>query len=256
MSVRFREVIVVALLCSGLAACASSGHQGMSAGDVEPGYDDPFESMNRGTFAFNEALDGAVFEPVAEGYRAVVPKPVRTGVRNVLVNLRAPVNAANQLLQGDVEGFSSDTMRLLINTTFGFGGLIDVASAVGLKYEYEDFGQTLGVWGVGHGPYWVAPVFGPNSVRDHVGNLVDLYADPLRFYLHNVDEDGWQYARLGVTFVDKREELLDVLSDLRKSAIDYYATLRSANYQRREALLHDEDPAMSAAPEIPDYDRE
>lgn len=257
MSGPFCKIIMAAILCSGLGACASSANQkGLSAGDVEAGYDDPFESMNRGTFAFNDGLDRAVFKPVAQGYRAAVPKPVRSGVRNVLINLRGPVNAVNQLLQGDIEGFSTDTMRVLVNTTFGFGGVFDIAGAAGLEYEYEDFGQTLGVWGVGHGPYWVAPVFGPNSVRDHAGNLVDLYADPLRFYLHNIDEDGWGYARMGMTFVDKREELLDVLSDLRNSAIDYYATVRSANYQRREALLHDKNPESSAAPEIPDYDSE
>lgn len=253
MPLKSLKIFLAAVLCAGLGACATtpSGEDAMAG---ESGYADPFESMNRTTFAFNDALDRGVFVPVAQGYRSAVPKPLRTGVRNFLTNLRGPVNAANQLLQGDVEGFSNDTMRVLVNTTFGFGGLIDIASTAGLKYEYEDFGQTLGVWGVGHGPYWVAPVFGPNSVRDHMGNLVDIYADPVRFYLHNIDAEGWQYGRLAAVFIDKREELLDTLSDLRKSAIDYYATIRSASYQRREALIHDQDPQAYTAPAIPDYD--
>lgn len=249
------KILLGAFFCLGLSACASTAQQGDMTSE-EAGYNDPFESMNRTTFAFNDVLDRGVFIPVAQGYRAAVPKPLRTGVRNFLTNLREPINAANQLLQGDVEGFSTDTMRLLVNTTFGFGGLIDVADTAGLKHEHEDFGQTLGVWGVPHGPYWVAPVFGPNSLRDHTGNLVDLYADPVRFYLYNMDQEGWGYGRTAAVFIDKREELLDTLSDLRKGAIDYYATIRSANYQRREALMHDQDPQAYAAPAIPDYGAE
>lgn len=240
--------LLMVAACLGLSACAAT--------NAEEGYSDPFESSNRMVFAFNEALDEAVAEPVARGYRAAVPSPARKGVRNVLRNLRSPVNIANQALQGDVEGFASDTMRFLINTTFGLGGLIDVASDTGLKYEPEDFGQTLAVWGVGHGPYFVAPVFGPNSLRDHTGNMVDVIADPLRWYLYNTDNEGWYYGKTVVSFVDKREELLDALEDLRKSSIDLYAAMRSAQHQYREALVADRDGNYGAGPAIPDYDNE
>lgn len=244
-----RVLMLVAAV--GLGACSTAAPNGDAE---EPGYYDPFESSNRAVFAFNDALDRTIAEPVARGYRAAVPSPARQGVRNVLRNLRSPVNIANQALQGDIEGFANDTMRMLVNTTFGIGGLFDIANEAGLEYEAEDFGQTLAVWGVGHGPYFVAPVFGPNSLRDHTGNFVDAVADPLRWYLFNTDREGWAWGRTAVGFVDKREELLDILTDLRKGSIDYYAAMRSAQYQHREAAVVDRDEKYGLAPAIPDYD--
>jgi phospholipid-binding lipoprotein MlaA len=235
-------------LCAGLVACATV--------QQDAGYSDPLEPMNRAVFSLNDALDKAIGKPVAKGYRAVVPKPARTGVRNVLRNLRSPVNMANQLLQGDVEGFAGDTIRALVNTTFGIGGLIDIADSAGIPYEYEDFGQTLGVWGVRHGPYLVLPVIGPNSVRDHFGMAIDAYADPLRLYLYNTDQEEWYYGRMVMTGIDKREDLLDTLDDLRANSLDYYATLRSAHYQHRKALMEDNAGGEATLPEIPDYDDE
>ncbi len=246
---RVSRGVLAACMCLTLGACASV-HNG------EPGYADPFESMNRGVFAFNEVIDDVALEPAAKGYRAILPKPARKGVRNFLRNLRSPVNIANQLLQGDIEGFASDTIRALVNTTIGFGGFIDIAESAGLPYEHEDFGQTMAVWGIGNGPYLVAPVFGPNSLRDHAGWAVDSYLDPLRLYLFNTNQEVWHYARVGTAGIDKREELLDVLADLESSAIDYYATVRSTLYQNRMAMINDNDPEVAAAPAIPDYDEE
>lgn len=246
---RLAKFCMVLLACASLTGCA---------GSKQAKYDvyDPFENVNRATFAFNDALDKAVAEPIARGYRAVTPEPVRTGLRNFLRNLRSPVNIGNQVLQGDVQGASSDILRVMINTTFGMGGLIDVAGHAGLEYEREDFGQTMAVWGFEDGAYMVLPLFGPSTVRDATGTLVDTLADPLRLYLHNTDQDEWNYARLGATALSKREELLDVLEDLRKNSFDYYAALRSSYVQRRKALVNDEDPDAVQSPSIPDYEED
>jgi len=132
---------------------------------------------------------------------------------------------------------------------FGFGGLVDVAGMEGVNYREEDFGQTLGVWGAGHGSYLVLPLLGPSSVRDTTGLLVDGYTDPVRLWLVNTDREGWYYGRVVVTSVDKREALLDVLSDLKKNSVDYYAAMRSAYIQKRDAQVRGNDDAD--LPDIP-----
>ena len=225
----FSAVAVFALL--GLTACAS-GPDGEIA--------DPMEGMNRGIFKFNDVVDTAVMRPVAKGYREVVPQPARKGIRNVLHNLKSPQYIANDLLQGDLDGVGKNTTRLFANTLLGIGGIFDVAGAEGVKHDPEDFGQTLGVWGVGNSPYLVLPFFGPSSVRDATGLLVDTYTDPLVLYLTNTGQEEWWYACIGVTAVDTREELLDVLDDLKKNSIDYYAAMRSSYAQRREAQVRDD----------------
>lgn len=212
---------------------------------------DPIEGVNRGIFKFNDAVDTAVLEPVARGYRAGVPQPARTGVRNFLQNLKSPLTIGNNLLQGDLPGAGDATTRMVTNTLLGFAGLVDVAGKEGIKYQEEDFGQTLGKWGVGHGPYLVLPLFGPSSVRDTTGMVVDGYADPIRIWLTNTDNEGWHYARVGVSAIDKREELLDVLADLKKNSIDYYAAVKSTYGQRRQALLVDENASEASLVDIP-----
>lgn len=213
---------------------------------------DPAESVNRGIFKFNDTVDTYALRPIAKGYRAALPQGVRTSVRNFLRNLKSPVVIANQALQGDVEGTAGATMRTLINTTFGVVGLFDVAGQAGIPYEPEDFGQTLAVWGLDHGAYVVLPLFGPSSVRDGVGLAVDTYADPVRLWLHNTDREGWSYARMGASAIDSREGLLDLLDDLKKNSVDYYAALRSSYVQRRAALVTDGTEA-SYEVDIPEY---
>ncbi len=243
------RLLLSALFCAGLAACSTTG-----TGDSAEIYD-PMEGFNRGVFAFNEAVDDVLIEPVARGYRYVTPQPVRTGVTNFLRNLRSPLIVANQLLQGDIGGTGEGIARFAINSTVGVVGLIDVAAMAGMPYEPEDFGQTLGVWGAGHGFYVVLPLMGPSSLRDAVGMAVDSYADPLRIYLFNTDNEGWHYARIGLSALDQRTELLDALEDLQKNSLDYYAALRSAYVQRREAQVSDQGTgSLSAGPAIPDYD--
>lgn len=224
----FKRIIAFGAVSLLLTACSTNRGEGIS---------DPIEGVNRGVFKFNDVVDTAVLKPVAEGYRAGVPKPARVGVRNALRNLKSPQIVANDLLQGNVVAACDGLTRFLANTLLGFGGTIDVAGAEGVKYKEEDFGQTLGVWGVGTGPYVVLPFFGPSSARDTAGLAVDLYTDPIRLVLENTDHYVASYTRSTVAVVDKREELLDVLADLKKNSIDYYAATKSAYTQRREALV-------------------
>ena len=246
----FLTLCFAAFLCFSITGCATTNQQ--MAGEVY----DPLEDMNRAVFSVNEAVDKAVIEPVARGYRAITPKFVREGVTNFLRNLKSPINFANQVLQGDARGAAGDFTRFAMNTTIGVGGLFDVAAATGLEYQPEDFGQTLGVWGVGQGPYLVLPLMGPSSFRDAAGLLVDTYADPVRIYLYNTDNEKWYYARVAATGISTRESLLDVVDDLRKNSFDYYAAVRSAYMQKREALVKDENPDEVSAPAIPDYDED
>lgn len=253
-----KKILVSALsvsLCLGIAACASpkdtETRRNIPAAER---ISDPLEGVNRGVFAFNEAVDKAVVEPVARGYRYVAPKPVRTSVRNVLRNLKSPVIMGNQLLQGDLEGFANASGRLFINTLLGVGGIFDVADMGGIPYEPEDFGQTLAVWGVGNGPYIVIPLLGPSTVRDASGMVVDSFADPVRIYMFSHDLEWLHYTRVGVGVIDAREQLLDIVDDLRANSFDYYAAIRSTYYQNREALINDHNPALSGAPDIPDYE--
>lgn len=251
---RFLTFAAVAMLCVSLVGCAGNNHNAELSGEVY----DPMEGMNRAIFDVNDALDQAIAEPVARGYRSVVPQFVRTAVTNFLRNLRSPINVANQVLQGDIEGAAADVSRFAMNTTVGVGGLFDVAAETGLEYEHEDFGQTLGVWGFDHGAYLVLPLLGPSSFRDATGMLVDTLADPVRIYLHNTDQEEWYYARAGVSALEKREQLLDAIDSLRENSFDFYAAVRSAYMQRRAALVRDDDPdnGSAAAYSIPDYDEE
>lgn len=250
-----KKLSVVALagfVALSLSGCTTTTERGASAAADPAEIADPMEKLNRGIFAFNDGLDQVLLKPVAKGYRAVVPQPARTGVRNFLRNLKSPIYVANDVLQGDLSGAANNTGRAVVNTVIGVGGLFDVATPLGLKYQPEDFGQTMATWGVGHGAYAVLPVMGPGSIRDHLGTAVDSYADPVRLWMFNTDREGWHYARLGVTVVDTREEFLDILDDLKKNSIDYYAAVRSTWTQRRAAMVKDEDVTSGVA-DIPDY---
>ena len=229
-----------------LSACASS--------TAEDGVNDPIEGVNRATFAFNKVVDDAVIYPTLKGYQQVVPSPARTGLKNVVRNLKTPVTFANQLLQGDFDGAGDVLLRATINSSVGFAGLVDIAGYEGIPYEREDFGQTLAIWGIGHGPYLVVPLFGPSSARDLAGSIVDSLADPLRLYWHNVDEVGRNNVRASVSYIVLKERLMDIMESLEYGAIDYYATVRSAYYQNRAAEVQDQSPDAVSFADIPDYD--
>lgn len=239
-----------------LSACTNTGTKDLNTS----GYaiDDPYEDMNRKVFNFNVAADKHVIHPIVSGYRAIAPKPARTGIQNVLRNLRSPVDFANQLLQLDFQGAGTVLTRTAINTTLGLGGLVDLAAHEGIKYEFEDFGQTLAVWGVPHGPYFMLPLIGPSSMRDYAGYITDSAMDPVRFYAFNSDKDALYYTKFGMDYLTIRDSLKDVQIDLEQSSIDYYAALRSIYYQRRAAMVKDLTPENTTAPQfdIPDYDDE
>ncbi len=258
---RYRKI--AATFCAATAMCvlvagcsASTERANYQPGEIH----DPYEDFNRTMFDVHNAVDQAVLEPAARGYRAITPKLVRDGVTNILRNLRSPVNMANNLLQGNIEGAAGDLSRAVINTSFGLGGFLDIAADTGLEYKQNDFGQTLAVWGVDHGPYLFIPVWGPSSARDLTGLAVDSFADPLRLYLFNTDREIWHYGRMAATGIDTRESLLDALDDLRRNSFDYYAAVRSAYYQRRQAMINANRPAGRAAAQAssyegyPDYD--
>ncbi len=246
-------LLVAGFACLTLTSCST-----LTSNEIhEDGLviNDPFEEQNRRVMAFNKAVDGAFVEPLVHGYRAVAPKPARTGIRNFLRNLRSPVNFVNQLLQGDIEGAGTVLVRTAINSTLGLGGLVDLAGHEGIEYESEDFGQTLAVWGVDAGPYLVVPFIGPSSARDYVGYAVDSFADPVRWYGANTDRDGIYYAKLGADYLDIRESLMDTLKELEVSSIDHYAAVRSTYYQHREAAIKDQKKSEvdTDLPDIPDF---
>ena len=217
----FRAPLLL-LLASLLSACAT-----VPPGKRDPR--DPWEGMNRATYRFNDGLDRAFFKPVARGYRTVTPQFVRSGIGNFLDNLQYPVVMVNDVLQGKLGAFCSDTARLLVNTTLGIGGLFDPATPIGLDKNDRDFGQTLGKWGVKTGPYLMIPFLGPSDVRDAVGRVGDEYSDP-RHYVR----DHWvSYGLWGLRAVDTRARLLDAEGAL-ESAYDPYAFIRNAYLQHRD----------------------
>lgn len=232
-----------------LSACASNMNKAAHADD-ETVVSDPLQPVNRVTLAFNELLDKVIFNPLDTAYRAIVPKPGRDAVHNVLENVKSPVYLANELLQGDLQGAGTVTKRFMINTIAGVGGIVDVAAKTGTPHQPEDFGQTLAVWGVGSGPYVVWPIFGPSTLRDSVGIVGDIAMDPLYWYAHNNDKSGLQWTRAGLTLIDTKDRYRDLQDDLRRNSADYYTALQSVYMQRRNALINDLDPSKAALPDI------
>jgi phospholipid-binding lipoprotein MlaA len=238
--------ILLALLCAGLLpACAT-----LPPGARDPR--DPFERYNRSMYRFNDTLDRAVARPVARAYVKVTPAPVRSGVSNFFRNLNSPTVMVNNVLQLKPRAFLTETARLVINSTIGIGGLFDPASQLGLPAGDEDFGQTLGRWGVRSGPYLVLPVLGPSTVRDSVGLAADQFTDP-KYYL--VD-DMW--IRVGLTLaslVDTRAALLGT-DDVLDSSFDPYIFMRNAFLQRREFQVKDGAVARQEEFEIYEFEDE
>lgn len=216
------RISLAALLLLFLSGCATQAPT-----RVDPR--DPWERMNRATYAFNDKVDRAVLKPVARGYRKVTPHVVQLGVSNFFNNVSYPTVMVNDLLQGRFTPLVRDTGRLLINTTIGIGGLFDPATPMGFEKNDRDFGQTLGVWGVKTGPYLVIPFLGPSDVRDGIGKAGDVFSDPR----HYISSNYWSYGLWALGFVDARAHLLDVEGAL-QGAYDPYAFVRNAYLQHRE----------------------
>jgi len=223
-----KSLCAALLLAGTLGGCATSG--GNPA--------DPLEPLNRVVFSFNDAADKAVIKPVARAYRAVLPGIVRTGVSNFFSNLEDIWISVNDVLQGKFQDGIDDFGRVLFNSTFGIAGIFDFASELGFQKHNEDFGQTLGSWGVGSGAYLVLPILGPSTIRDGFGLLLDTQAD-LVFQIGGVPVHNSLY---GTRALSTRANLLDASSVIDQAALDKYSFVRDAWLQRRRNLVHDGDP--------------
>jgi phospholipid-binding lipoprotein MlaA len=216
---------------------------------------DPWEGFNRDMFAVHESVDQAVLEPVARGYRAVTPRPVRAGVRNFLRNLRGPVIFVNDVLQGEVGRAGTTAARFGLNTTIGIGGLFDPATSMGLERHDEDFGQTLAVWGVDSGPYIFVPLLGPTTVRDGAGRIVDVAFDPLTWAEFD-DVDGVRVGRTVLAGVSARELVIETVDDIRRDSPDPYVTIRSSYGLLRESAIQNGPADVQDLPEFEDIDEQ
>lgn len=218
---------------------------------------DPWERVNRGTFLVNETLDKYAIEPVATAWDFVVPGFVQTGISNFYDNLDMPVVLANDLLQGKPEAALFDVTRFLINSTFGIGGLFDLASQVGVPDNDEDFGQTLAVWGVPSGPYFVIPILGPSTVRDSAGLVVDTLATSWAYFtpfwydvagLNGPETFGASTGFVAFELMNLRAIFLEEIEGSRADAFDYYIFVRNAYLQNRRAKVKDQVDGVSEAP--------
>ncbi len=217
-----------------LSGCASTSH---TAAD---GPYDPFEKVNRKIFDYNMSFDKHVLQPVAKGY-AKAPAPVRKIVANFFNNLLEPTVVVNDVLQGKLGQAASDTGRFVFNTTFGIGGLFDVASKMGMERNQEDFGQSFAVWGAKPGAYLVLPLLGPSNVRDAFGRALQIgYMDPLQ----DLSDDGVEWSLRILDIVNTRAQLLGATEVMDQAALDPYVFAREAYRQQRLNLIHDGNPPL------------
>ena len=238
-------ILTIFFFMSLSANAGSDGENTISKERPKP-VKDCFETMNRGMFAFNQALDNVIFEPVAKGYR-YIPSPIRTGTSNTLSNLSNLITIPNNLLQGDVKMAGVNTIRFVLNTTLGILGIWDPAQVLGFeKKEKEDYGQTLGSWGIGPGCYLVLPVLGPSTVRDAVGTFANFVGgDP--WYNVTVTNDtnyfkeSDYYSTRITSGVDFRAKNIESFDNLEKNSIDFYASIRSLYLQDRQQRILNSD---------------
>ena len=208
---------------------------------------DPFEIPNRFIFAANQTLDVAIFRPIAVLYRDLVPEYLRQRVHLALRNLGEPVTLANDLLQGEWERAGTTADRFLLNSTGGGLGFWDVATDLGHPYHDEDFGQTLGSYGVGEGPYLMLPLLGPSNLRDATGKVVDHFLDPFTYIADETGKEEWQLYRFALDGLDFRTRNLETLDEIERDALDFYARLRSLYRQKREAEIRNDEAAKADA---------
>lgn len=235
---RFKRLMLLSMTCL-FVGCAS-----IPAG-VEPSPRDPWEPFNRSVFEFNEGLDKYLLKPVVAAYRFTLPEIVRDGIYNFFSNYSDIYTALQNLLQGKPDLAFNDLMRVAVNTIFGLGGLMDVATPGGLPKHKEDWGQTFGVWGLPSGPYVVLPFFGPSTIRDTFGTAADLETDYLFKYIPDV---GLRNSITGLRVINARNTFYEAGDLLDGAALDKYSFIRDAYLQRREYQINegrnDEEPLM------------
>lgn len=212
--------------------------------DDEEGTGDPLEPINRFIFGFNSIVNDIILSPLARGYNSVVPDFARESISSFLGNLSSPVVLANDLMQLEFGRAYRTAERTLINTTIGIGGIWDAASWMGVDAHKEDFGQTLGAYGVGEGFYLVLPILGPSNPRDAIGRFgVDPYLDPVGLWLNNTGREDWQWARVGTEGFTGYADIVDDLDALEETSVDFYAAVRSFYRQKRQADILNQDGA-------------
>ena len=227
MAKRLLLAVFATVILGGLTGCATTANNPK----------DPYEGFNRAMFSVNEGID-VVVKPVAQGYDTVTPRLVKAGIGNFFGNIADVWTALNNFLQGKGVYGVSDVGRVIVNTTFGMAGLFDVASEMGFEKHSEDFGQTLGVWGVGDGAYLFWPVLGPRTTRDTFGVAVDMYADPIP----RIDNVPVRNTLMGLRFIDTRAALLPADKVVEQAAFDKYNYIRDAYLQNRRSVIHDGNP--------------
>lgn len=235
-----KRLLLALALLTPLASIAQSQAPALPASAPTPLRNpaDPLEGWNRGVFAFNEGLDKAVIKPVAEGYKKVVPELARTGVGNFFGNIGDVWSAVNNLLQGKGEAAATMVFRVGANTLFGIGGLFDVATDLGMERQSEDFGQTLGRWGMPAGPYLVLPLLGPSSLRDTTALPLDVAAGPSAY----TKSEGLRAGLTTLQIIDTRASLLGATRIVEDVALDKYSFIRDGYLSRRRNLVYDGDP--------------
>ena len=214
-----------------------------ATGCATMGEKDPYEKFNRSVFTFNDAVDRNALKPAATAYKTVVPSFMQTGVNNFFSNLSDVWSGANNVMQGKIERGVSDMTRVLINSTFGLGGVIDIASDAGLARHSEDFGQTLGYWGVPSGPYVMLPLLGPSTLRDTAGLPVDIAADPWGYGISSRARNIGTVVRV----IDQRAVLLDASNLLEGAALDRYEFIRDGYLQQRKGKVFDGEGSRKEA---------
>ncbi len=242
MRQHFLGLMLLAVLAAG---CTTSKYPEALA------QNDPYEATNRKIFDINIKIDKAVAKPVAKFYNHAVPQFARNGVHNFLTNLNKPVTFGNDVLQGKPRRAGETLERIAVNTTLGVAGFVDVASMIGIPDHSEDFGQTLGVWGAGEGPYLMLPLMGPDPPRDLAGDVGDIFLDPLT-YIKFHGSDTWYAVRSGVSVLDMRARNVDNMDQIERTSIDFYATTRSLYRQYRNSEIRDgaPDPNEMDSPDL------
>jgi len=241
----YARIATVLSICALTAGCATTSN---------PDPRDPWEGFNRGVYKFNDAVDRALLKPVAQAYTYITPQPVRSCIHNMFSNVGDLWSATNSFLQGRGHDFVNTIGRFLFNTTMGIGGCFDVASANGARKIPNDFGTTLGVWGIGQGPYLVLPIWGPSSVRDGVGLVGDwqggayTYTNPSA-----IDDSTLRNSLWGLEIIDARARLLDTTNMVDNVALDPYSFVRDAYLQRRASMVRG---TASDTADLPDYSLE
>jgi phospholipid-binding lipoprotein MlaA len=234
MICRLSRIAASGLLLLGVSACASQRTAS------ESGFYDPFEHLNRKVFAFNQKVDQHVILPVAKAYNRALPGPARDSIRDFLRNLDSPLIFANDALQAHFKDAGRTFARFTLNSTIGVAGFVDIAGRWGVPYHDNDLGVTLGVWGVGPGPYLVVPVIGPSDPRDLAGNVAEGYGDPWNRVASDQGYVWTTFVRALASGIDLCARNIKTLADLERTSLDYYAAIRALYLQRRAALIRHE----------------